>query len=476
MVFSSVAFLLYFFPFFLLTYYLCPNRFKNFLLLIASVAFYSWGAPQFIFVILGTTFVDFFLVRFMYNQVKVGYRRLFMVLSISLNLGLLFYFKYCDFFIENLNNLLSIGGIESVPLLNIILPIGISFYTFESITYVVDVYRKEHPPLKNFLHYQLYIILFPKLIAGPIIRYKDIADQIVGRFNTFSHTMALRGFHRFVIGLSKKVIIANTLGVFADKAFSIDLDLINSHVAWLGAFCYTMQIYFDFSGYSDMAIGIGQMLGFRFPENFNNPYISKSVTEFWRRWHITLGAWMRNYLYIPLGGNRVSSKRRLYFNLWLVFVLSGFWHGASWAFVIWGVFHGTFLILERGWYGKFLLWIGKWLALLLTFFVVNFGWVIFREKTLSDGFRYIQALFCFDRPSSVLSSNMNEVYIFLFFAFFFSFFKAIRPFRKIQDHIYWNSLNNAETYLYTITSLAFLGLCIAFITASDFNPFIYFRF
>jgi len=476
MVFSSVIFLLYFLPFFLFAYYLCPNRFKNYLLLASSIFFYSWGAPKFIFVILGTTIIDFFLVRYMSLQTEERHRKLFMVLSISLNLGLLFYFKYCNFFIDNLNALLSAGGIKPVPLLNVVLPIGISFYTFESLTYVVDVYRKEHAPLKNFLNYQLYIILFPKLIAGPIIRYKDIADQITGRFDTFTYSMALKGFHRFVLGLSKKVILANSLGVFADKAFAMDLDLISSPVAWLGALCYTMQIYFDFSGYSDMAIGIGQMLGFRFPENFNNPYTSQSITEFWRRWHMTLGAWMRNYLYIPLGGNRVSSKRRLYFNLWIVFVLSGFWHGASWAFIIWGLFHGTFLILERGWYGKFLQWIGKWPALMITFLVVNFGWVFFRQKSAHDALRFIQSMFCFDRPAAALSSHMTEVYVFLGIAVLFSFFTTIKPFQRIQDRIYSDPLNRTETVLYTFVSMALFSLCIALITASDFNPFIYFRF
>jgi alginate O-acetyltransferase complex protein AlgI len=476
MVFSSIVFLLYFLPFFLLAYYLCPNKFKNYLLLISSILFYSWGAPKFIFVILGTTILDFSLVRLMSKQQDERLRKLFMILSICLNLGLLFYFKYCNFFIENFNDLFAGGATESIPLLNVVLPIGISFYTFESLTYVVDVYRKEHAPLKNFLDYQLYIILFPKLIAGPIIRYKEIADQIHGRFDSFSYAMALKGFHRFAIGLSKKILLANTLGEYADKAFGMDLNLINGHVAWLGALCYTMQIYFDFSGYSDMAIGIGQMMGFRFPENFNNPYTSRSITEFWRRWHITLGAWMRNYLYIPLGGNRVSSKMRLYFNLWIVFVLSGFWHGASWAFIIWGVFHGTFLILERGWYGKFLEWSGKWLAFLITFLVINFGWVFFREKTASGGFRYIQAMFCFDRPFSEPAINMQVVYTFLLAALFFSFCTLAKPFQKVQERIYSDALSRSEAVTFTSVSMGLFTLCISLVTASGFNPFIYFRF
>ena len=476
MVFSSIVFLLYFLPLFLIAYYLCPNRGKNYLLLGASILFYSWGAPRFIFVILGTTTADFFLVRFMSHQSNERTRRLFLILSVCLNLGLLFYFKYCNFFIDNFNSLLEVFKVKPFGLLKVLLPIGISFYTFESITYVVDVYRKEHSPLKNFMHYQLYIILFPKLIAGPIIRYKEIADQITGRFDTFNSGMALRGFHRFIIGLSKKVLLANNIGAYADTAFGMDLNTISGQQAWLGALCYTLQIYFDFSGYSDMAIGIGQMLGFRFPENFNNPYTSLSITEFWRRWHITLGSWMRNYLYIPLGGNRVDSRVRLYFNLWIVFVLSGFWHGASWSFIIWGVFHGTFLVLERGSYGRFLIRTGKWPALLLTFLLVNFSWIFFRERTVTEAFAYIKAMFCFSRPANSAFEGQPDLFTFLILGVFFAFFAAFKPLRSIQDRIYFGDPGLAGNACYTFAALCLFVLCLSMITASGFNPFIYFRF
>lgn len=329
MVFSSIVFLLYFLTAFLVAYYFVDKKFKNIVILISSIFFYSWGAPKFIFVILGTTFLDFHLVRWMSKTETQLHRRLMLAFSVSVNLGLLFYFKYSNFFIENVNAVLSVFGSSSIHWTKLILPLGISFYTFETITYVVDVYRRVHKPLHNFWDYQLYIILFPKLIAGPIIRYHDLADQITDRSQNENIDNRLTGFYRFVIGLAKKVLIANQMGLQADSIFSMNYTNIDSYAAWIGILAYSFQIYFDFSGYSDMAIGLAKMIGFKFPENFNNPYISASITEFWRRWHMTLGSWMRNYLYIPLGGNKVSSKGRLYFNLWFVFFASGLWHGAS---------------------------------------------------------------------------------------------------------------------------------------------------
>jgi alginate O-acetyltransferase complex protein AlgI len=347
MVFSSSLFLLYFLPVFLLIYYLAARPLKNIVLLVGSILFYAWGAPKFIFVLLGTTLLDFILVQWMDKTNRGYWRKIMLCISVGLNVGLLFYFKYCNFFIESLNTLLGITGQGQIKLLQVIMPIGISFYTFETITYVVDVYRRVHKPLTNFWDYQTYIILFPKLIAGPIIRYHDIADSITNRSAQENIDNKLTGFYRFCLGLSKKVLVANAVGAYADDVFGTNITLQSGTTAWLGLLCYTMQIYFDFSGYSDMAIGLGKMMGFTFPENFNNPYTSQSITEFWRRWHITLGAWMRNYLYIPLGGNRVSNLR-LYFNLWIVFLASGLWHGASWNFIIWGAYHGAFLIHTLG--------------------------------------------------------------------------------------------------------------------------------
>ncbi|MFI5150810.1 MAG: MBOAT family O-acyltransferase [Bacteroidia bacterium] len=309
-----------------------------------------------------------------------------------------------------------------------------------------------------------------------MIRYKEIADQITGRFLTFTYSMALKGMHRFIIGLAKKVILANTLGSYADLVFKSDTTTLSSGVAWLGALSYTMQIYFDFSGYSDMAIGIGQMLGFRFPENFNNPYTSCSISEFWRRWHITLGAWMRNYLYIPLGGNRVSTKRRLYFNLWLVFVLSGFWHGASWGFIVWGVYHGSFLVLERLAWGRWLKAFGKWPSMFLTFLLVTIGWIFFREESLGKAGAYIHALFAFHRETTIISFQTTELYTILGLALFFSFFAAFKPLEKIQNRIYFEQGSILESVIYSAISACMLIVCVSLISASSFNPFIYFRF
>jgi len=475
MVFSSITFLYYFFPLFLLLYYLAAKEHKNFVILIGSAFFYAWGAPLFIFVILGTTLLDFHLVKWMNSRTNVTHRRLMLALSVSVNLGLLFYFKYCNFFIENVNAALSVFGGGSIQWTELILPIGISFYTFETITYVVDVYRKVHKPLNNFWDYQTYIILFPKLIAGPIIRYHELADQITDRSANETIDNRLAGFYRFIIGLSKKVLIANTMGAKADEIMSLNPAMIDTTDAWIGILAYTFQIYFDFSGYSDMAIGMGKMMGFKFPENFDNPYISQSISEFWRRWHITLGRWMKNYLYIPLGGNKVSNIRRLYFNLGFVFLVSGLWHGASWNFVIWGAFHGTFLILDRIFLLKFLNFIGKWPSILLTFFFSILGWVIFRIENLDYVWQYYGKMFEFKFDYFEISTNLDFITI-LFVAIFFSFFAALKPGLNFQNKIFFGEYKIGQHVAATLTSLLLLIICTASITASGFNPFIYFRF
>src|SRR5688572_3207159 len=305
MVFSGITFLVYFLPVFLLLYHLVPNKYKNAVILLGSIYFYSWGGPKFVFVILGTTFLDFFLVNKMDQQKTPSAKKKFLVISLCLNLGLLFYFKYCNFFIENINAVL---GTE-IHWLKVVLPIGISFYTFESLTYVIDVYRGVHKPLRNVWSYQTYILLFPKLIAGPIVRYHDIADQITDRRINYNSDMKLSGFLLFCIGLGKKTIIANTLGMQADAVYDLPAEQLDSAAAWIGALAYTFQIYFDFSGYSDMAIGLGCMMGFRLGKNFDSPYRARSITEFWQRWHLSLSTWLRDYLYIPLGGNRLGPWR-----------------------------------------------------------------------------------------------------------------------------------------------------------------------
>ncbi|MCF8448576.1 MAG: MBOAT family protein [Taibaiella sp.] len=474
MVFSSIVFLFYFLPVFFLIYYLADKRYKNAIILAGSVFFYAWGAPKFIFILLATTIIDFYVVRLMDRQVQKVQRVLLLCLSLSINLGLLFYFKYSNFFVENMNHVLQRMGIKEIAWARLILPIGISFYTFETITYVVDVYRKVHKPLRNFWDYQLYIILFPKLIAGPIIRFHDFANQIYDHTGFETTDNKLRGLYRFLIGLGKKVLIANVMGASADAIFTMPQHELGTMTAWLGALSYTFQIYFDFSGYSDMAIGLGLMMGFRFPENFNNPYTAVSVTDFWRRWHITLGTWMRNYLYIPLGGNKVNNKLRLYFNLWLVFLLSGLWHGAAWGFVAWGLYHGFFLVVERLFLGRWLQRLGK-AACLYTFPVIMIGWVFFKIEYFHAALGYFKRMFSWHADTRGWMPD-KEYLVFLAAAIFFSFITLTEAGKRLQEKVFYKD--------YTVTmhmAMACLGIALFIISAgritvSTFNPFIYFRF
>lgn len=479
MVFSSLIFILYFLPAFLLCYYWVPKPYKNAVILIFSILFYSWGAPKFIFVILGTTFLDFHLVRWMDSMQNLWHRRWLLLCSLSINLGLLFYFKYSNFFIENVNVLLQGMGLQSIHWTRLVLPIGISFYTFETITYVVDVYRKVHKPLHHFWDYQTYIILFPKLIAGPIIRYHDLADQINDRSTNENTENRLTGFYRFCLGLAKKVILANHMGLYADEIFNSTGLQWNTGVAWAGLLAYTFQIYFDFSGYSDMAIGIAKMIGFRFPENFDNPYISTSITEFWRRWHMTLGSWMKNYLYIPLGGNRSSNPTRIYFNLGLVFLASGLWHGASWNFIIWGIYHGFWLILERKYllniYDKYQSTTGRILKTMVCFLLVMLGWVFFRVETLPQAMEFFKALFGFSTNEQSLVFT-HEYWFYVTLCVLFAFFAMSSRGQYIQQKIFQQAYSLTTHYWMAFISFVLLALSMGMITASGFNPFIYFRF
>jgi alginate O-acetyltransferase complex protein AlgI len=470
MTFSSITFLVYFLPVFILLYHLAPNKFKNSVILLASIYFYSWGGPKFIFVILGTTFLDFFLVNAMHNQKTKQGKKKFLILSLLLNLGLLFYFKYCNFFVENFS---AISGAD-IKWLKIILPIGISFYTFESLTYVIDVYRGIHKPLKNFWHYQTYILLFPKLIAGPIVRYNDIADQFTNREKNYTPDVKLSGFLTFCIGLGKKAIIANTLGMQADAVFKLAPDQVDTAIAWVGALAYTFQIYFDFSGYSDMAIGLGKIMGFRFPENFNNPYTSASITEFWRKWHKTLGAWMKNYLYIPLGGNQ-GSNIKLYRNLIIVFLLSGFWHGASWNFILWGAYHGLFLVMERLFLGNVFQKLGKFISVPITFIIVITGWVLFRNENLSYGLIIIKKMYSFNFFASKFAIN-NDFMFMAILALIISFFAVTHKTLQIQQKIYGENFSNSGKWLAVCGGTILFYVSLSYISALDFNPFIYFRF
>lgn len=400
-------------------------------------------------------------------------RKQLLALSLIMNLGLLIVFKYANFFIENVNVLGQKMGMETIQWTKIALPIGISFYTFQTLTYAVDVYRKVHKPLVKLTDYLLYIMSFPQMIAGPIVRFSHVVDQITNRKETMDDK--LFGFYRFSIGLAKKVLIANTLGQTADFVMSLPSDGVTFWLSWIGIISYTFQIYFDFAGYSDMAIGLGKMMGFSFPENFDNPYNSRSITEFWRRWHMTLGQWMRDYLYIPLGGNKVG-KVRMYANLWMVFLISGLWHGASWNFIIWGAFHGLFLILDRLFLKRVLDKVGVLPSVLFTFLIVVIGWVFFRLETLDEAIHYLQVMFGMTGHTGVFNMN-TELWVFTLIAAVISFICLTKVGRTLQTIIYQSENCTIRRYvIYTGTAIILLGLSISTIAAQGFNPFIYYRF
>ncbi len=474
MVFSSITFLLYFLPIFLLVYNIIPAKFKNYFILLASIIFYAWGASDFIVILVLSTIIDFYIVKALYESAHKKRKQLLLFCSIFMNVGLLAYFKYANFFIDNVNQFLGALNVSAIGWTNVLLPIGISFYTFQTLTYSIDVYRGVHKPLKKLSNYLLYIMSFPQMIAGPIVRFNLIADEIIDRKETIDDK--LQGFIRFCIGLGKKVLIANVVGEHADLIMNQPIENITFISSWIGILAYTFQIYFDFAGYSDMAIGLGKMMGFSFPENFNNPYTSKSITEFWRRWHMTLGQWMRDYLYIPLGGNRVDSKTRLYFNLWFVFLVSGLWHGASWNFVIWGAFHGFFLILDKIFLLKVLNKIGGLFSTLFTFFIVVIGWVFFRLEKFDDAINYIKKMFSFSNEIA-FENISNEFISIAILAFIFSFVTASKFGKKVEMLVYYNQQPGLFWYgKMILLSLVLLVLSISAITAEGFNPFIYFRF
>jgi len=475
MVFSSSLFLFFFLPAFLISYFLSPEKFKNWTILLFSLFFYSWGAPAFVFMVTGVIIFDFYLINAMDKATSQKSKLFLLSVSLAISIGLLAYFKYANFFIENFNYLLSQFNITSINWTKIALPIGISFFTFQKITYAIDVYRKVHAPLKKLRDYLVYILLFPQMIAGPIIRFNEIADQLSDRKANETIDNKLHGFFRFIIGLSKKVLLANTLGVEVDKIFALDETLLTQPLAWIGVIAYSFQIYFDFSGYSDMAIGIGRMIGFKFPENFNNPYISQSITEFWRRWHITLSTWMRDYLYIPLGGNRVKTKYRLYINLSIVFLISGFWHGAQWNFIIWGGFHGLFLILDRIFLLKLLKRIGKYPSILLTYLIVLIGWVIFRAENMEMVLLFFKKMFLFNAGTQNYGFDNKFLFI-LAISALFSFLTAGKFGEHIQKYFYYSNYKRSEYIGMSLLLMLILVLSIASITSSGFNPFIYFRF
>lgn len=473
MLFSSLTFLFYFLPLLIVAYYVCPKKGRNNLLLLSSLLFFAWGGVSYSLILIVSILVNFLFVKRIQKDVKS--RKTWLVVGLIFNLGLIAGFKYLDFFIGNINGIawLLDNNYESIPMLEIVMPLGISFFTFQQMSLLWDVYREPEGHKIKLLESALYISLFPQLIAGPIVRYNDIISQIKQRVETIE--LFGSGVRRFIIGLFKKIVFANTCGAIADSIMDVDLDLISTPIAWLGIVAYSLQIYFDFSGYSDMAIGLGRMFGFKILENFNLPYISKSIKEFWSRWHISLSTWFRDYVYIPLGGNRRGSKR-MYFNLLIVFLLTGFWHGATWSFVLWGVFHGLFLLLEKAGFDKVLAKLPSFLSWGYTIFVVMIGWVFFRIEELPSALNYIGKLLGFGTASnaSVLSYLDPELLLVLVLALLFS----IGIFERLKTTLEKSRINRFRVLPISV-DIVLLGLflySVMYINSGSYNPFIYSRF
>ncbi len=473
MVFSSIIFLVWFLPIFLFLYKLADRRYKNFLLLVGSVIFYAWGAPQFIFVVLGTSMIDFQLVRAMHKATAANTRRRWLALSMTLNLGLLAYFKYCNFFIDNVNALLGTMDVAPIGWTAVALPLGISFFVFESLTYVIDVYRGIHAPLRNFWEYQMYILYFPKLIAGPIVRYHEIADQISTREET--NDLFLTGFYRLVIGLTKKVLIANKLGAMVAPYFIEEPGHLTAGQAWIGIIGFMMQIYFDFSGYSDMALGLSRMFGFRLPENFNNPFVAASITEFWQRWHISLSTWFQVYLFTPLALQLRNLRMwGISMTIFITFLASGLWHGAAWNFVIWGACHGVMLILDRVLLLRLMPRLGRLPGMLLVWLFVTLSFVVFKIEHLPKTWTYYRMLFT--GGHGFAWTPTPEHWIAFSVAIAFSLFAAVPILKRLQDRLYADSQGTVGHLLFFPASIILFVLCLSSLTWSPYNPFLYFRF
>lgn len=472
MVFSSVLFIFIFLPITLLGYYLMKNNYRNYLLLFASLIFFAWSQPNYLWVIILNITINY-CGAFLIDRFTKA-RKPLLAITVLTNLGILFYFKYFDFLIQSLNNIFS----SNFSILNIVLPIGISFFTFQGLSYVVDVYRKDVPVQKNPFKVALYIVLFPQLIAGPIVRYKDVALEIDNRKSTLADFSF--GIERFIIGLAKKSIISNTMALTADAIWSNGATGNTWIVAWAGSIAYTLQIYFDFSGYSDMAIGLGRMFGFHFNENFNLPYISKNITEFWRRWHISLSSWFRDYVYIPLGGNR----KHVYLNLSIVFLLTGIWHGASWHFIAWGIYNGFFILMERiilkrkskqesskkEFLPKIIF------SKIYTLLVVNLGWVLFRAPHTRDAVQYIGTMFGVVVPKQTYVTVFYYLDNWTLFIMIVGIIFASSIPTKLGNILKKHIPENVFTVGKYLLLLFIFAISIIRIVSGTYNPFIYFQF
>ncbi|MGN1305190.1 MAG: MBOAT family O-acyltransferase [Oscillospiraceae bacterium] len=467
MVFSSLVFLFYFLPVIMLIYFILPDKFRNFFILLTGLFFYAWGEPKYVVIMLISTAIDYTagLLINKFND-KRNIQTIFLLVSVLMNLGLLGVFKYSSFIITTIN---SVFGLNiSDPQLP--LPIGISFYTFQSMSYTIDLYLKKIKVQKNFFSFAAYVTLFPQIVAGPIVRYEDVAKEIDHR--TISISKVSEGIGKFLKGLAKKVILANNIGLVWTQVKAMDYGEISAATAWIGILAFTFQIYFDFSGYSDMAIGLGKMLGFNFPKNFDHPYLSRSISEFWRRWHITLGSWFREYVYIPLGGNRKGFARTI-INLLIVWSLTGLWHGSSWNFMLWGFYFGVLIVIERIGFGKILEKLPKVVSTLYTFILVVLGWVLFDTNTLADAGHYIAAMFgangiLGDSTALYLLASNAVVFVLCIFA-------STDIFSKFTDKL--QEQKPVQLKIAAIAAQLFILVnCTAYLVDASYNPFLYFRF
>ncbi|MCI5835930.1 MAG: MBOAT family protein [Firmicutes bacterium] len=462
MLFTSISFLYYFLPIVLIIYFIMPNKYRNFILFISSMFFYFYGEPKYIILMLLEIFIAY-IGAIIIDKTK---NKTIFIFTILIHVLLLCFFKYTDFLITNINSIFK----TNINLLRISLPIGISFYTFQIISYVVDVYRGKVSVQKSFIRLATYVSLFPQLIAGPIVRYETIEEELKTRSHNFENFA--EGARRFTIGLAKKVLIANILGELCTNFDSSSKSII---FYWLFSISYMLQIYFDFSAYSDMAIGLGRIFGFHFLENFNYPYISKSITEFWRRWHISLSSWFKDYVYIPLGGNRVG-KIKLLRNILIVWLLTGFWHGASWNFIVWGLMFGIILIIEKLWFNKYLEKLPNILKRIYVLFIVMISFIIFRADNLSEAFKIINGLFGFNKDVFI-----NEITIYNLKNYFVVILIAILAATPILKNLIIKLKKNKKAnYLINLLEPFYIVFLLIIVTAylidNSYNPFLYFRF
>lgn len=473
MVFSSLLFLFLFLPVVLVLYFLVPRRFRNLVLLLVSLFFYAWGEPLYVLLMIATIIIDYIhglLVERFQKRGQGRRARIAVISAIIINIGMLGFFKYTDFVIGNINGIFG----AAIPLLKIALPIGISFYTFQIMSYVIDVYRGDTRAQHNIISFGAYVVLFPQLIAGPIVRYRTVADQLDDRRETLPEFA--EGVQRFMLGLGKKVLLANNIGLIWSQVSALDASELPVLTAWIGIIAYTFQIYFDFSGYSDMAIGLGHMFGFRFLENFNYPYMSRSITEFWRRWHISLSTWFKEYVYIPLGGNRKGFAKQIR-NILVVWLLTGIWHGAAWNFVLWGVYFGILLIIEKLFLLKRLEKAPSWVGHLYTMFLVIISWVIFGFDDLGKGISFLGAMFGVGGAGLADGNSVYLLYtnlILLIILFF-----ASMDWGKRLWATFTQKLHARPGVVELVRNIAFIGiflLSVAYLVNASYNPFLYFRF